>query len=147
MLKCNRLLQASLYPEGYCATSTPLYLKMSTIRLLLLHGLSGSTASPITTTSNTSIPISLSERSIWDILWSCLATMFTVTWVSVHPNAPSLEEPSYVIFRRRVFLMSIALLAPELMVLWAFKQWKGAKMIRDVVNGSLPESRKPPSSL
>ena len=86
-------------------------------------------------------------RSTPEIIWTCLATTFICTWVSVHPNAPSLEEPGYVIFRRRVFLMSIALLAPELMVLWAFKQWKGAKMIRDVVNGSLPESRKPPSSL
>ena len=27
-------------------------------------------------------------RTVWDILWSCLATTFAVTWVSVHPNVP-----------------------------------------------------------
>ena len=78
-------------------------------------------------------------RSVWDVLWSCLATTFVVTWVSVHPNVPFLEESSWSITKRRIFLMGLALLAPEVMIMWAFKQWRGAVMITDFVNRAKPE--------
>ena len=73
-------------------------------------------------------------RTVWDILWSCLATTFAVTWVSVHPNVPRLEETSWMVLKRRMFLMVLALLAPEVMIMWAFKQWRGAVMIKEIVN-------------
>ena len=79
-------------------------------------------------------------RTVWDILWSCLATTFAVTWVSVHPNVPFLEETNWMVLKRRIFLMVLALLAPEVMIMWAFKQWKGAVMIADMINKAKPES-------
>ena len=79
-------------------------------------------------------------RSVWDILWSCLATTFAVTWVSVHPNVPFLEETSWIVLKRRIFLMVLALLAPEVMIMWAFKQWRGAVMIKEIINKARPES-------
>lgn len=60
-----------------------------------------------------------SARTVPDVLWSCLATM---TWVSVHPNVALLDETDYSVLKRRVFLMLLALIAPEILVLWAFKQ-------------------------
>jgi hypothetical protein len=27
-------------------------------------------------------------RTIWNIVWSCLVTIFSCTWVAVHPNIP-----------------------------------------------------------
>ena len=27
-------------------------------------------------------------RTIWNIIWSCLVTIFSCTWVAVHPNVP-----------------------------------------------------------
>lgn len=80
------------------------------------------------------------ERTIWDIIWSCLATTFAVTWVSVHPNLPWLEEKRGVILKRRAFLMCLALLAPEVMIMWAFKQWRGAAMILKAINRARPNS-------
>ena len=80
------------------------------------------------------------ERTVWDILWSCLATTLAVTWVSVHPNVPFLEETSWTVLNRRIFLMVLALLAPEVMIMWAFKQWKGAVMITETINKARPES-------
>ena len=77
---------------------------------------------------------------MWDILWSCLATTFAVTWVSVHPNVPWLEETSWMVLKRRMFLMVLALLAPEVMIMWAFKQWRGAVMIKELVNKAKPET-------
>ena len=79
-------------------------------------------------------------RTVWNILWSCLATTFSVTWVSVHPNVPFLEETNWMVMKRRIFLMVLALLAPELMIMWAFKQWRGAVMIKEIVNRARPES-------
>lgn len=120
-----------------------------------LYRLYGTTAAPVSPLScfpeprgyETSIltrddcPACLCDlRSVWDIVWSCLATTFAVTWVSVHPNVPFLEETSWMVRRRRIFLMCLALLAPEVMILWAFKQWRGAAVIRETVNKSLPES-------
>ena len=88
-------------------------------------------------------PISTDDcnnRTIWNILWSCLATTFTCTWLSVHPNVPFKNEGKWAILGRRLFLMFFSILAPEVMVMWAFKQWRGAVMIKEIVNKAKPES-------
>ena len=77
-----------------------------------------------------------SSRTVWGIVWNCLATTFATTWVSVHPNVPFLQENDWSILRRRIFLMFLSLLAPEVMIVWAFKQWRGAVMIRELVNNA-----------
>lgn len=79
-------------------------------------------------------------RTVLDILWSCLATTFACTWVSVHPNVPFRGEGEWMLRFRRVYLMFFSILAPEFMILWAFKQWRGAVMIREAVNGALLEA-------
>lgn len=78
-------------------------------------------------------------RTTWNILSSCLATTFACTWVSVHPNVPFLGESKWSILKRRAFLMFFSLLAPEVMIMWAFKQWRGAILIRDAINTARPE--------
>ena len=93
-------------------------------------------------------PISTDDcnnRTIWNILWSCLATTFTCTWLSVHPNVPFKNEGKWAILGRRLFLMFFSILAPEVMVMWAFKQWRGAVKIKEVVNDANPESCMCPS--
>ena len=77
-------------------------------------------------------------RTVWNILWSCLATTFACSWVSVHPNVPFKNEGRWEILSRRVFLMFFSILAPEIMVMWSFKQWRGAVMIRELVNHAKP---------
>ncbi|PPQ90883.1 hypothetical protein CVT25_007353 [Psilocybe cyanescens] len=68
-------------------------------------------------------------RSIWDILWSCLATIFACTWVSVHPNSPGPQDGRMRIILTRVELMIWAMLIPEIIIYWAFKQWLGARQL------------------
>lgn len=36
--------------------------------------------------------------------------------------------------------MFFSVFAPEFMVMWAFKQWRGAVMIRETINEAFPES-------
>lgn len=92
------------------------------------------------------IPYELQSRTILDILWSCLVTTFACTWVCVHPNVPLRKEDSWTILRRRAFLMFFSIIAPEFMVIWAFKQWRGARMITEAVNGAFPDSRTYPDA-
>ena len=62
-------------------------------------------------------------RTIWNIVWSCLVTIFGCTWVAMHPNIPNAEENW---FTRRLQLMAMALIAPELVILWAMRQYFSA---------------------
>ena len=122
---------------------------LTVLLLVFLCRRYGTIAAPITVTeSGPPIHIFIRDdstdtdagRTVWDILWSCLATTFAVTWVSVHPNVPFLEETSWMVLKRRVFLMVLALLAPEVMIMWAFKQWRGAVMMKEMVNKAKPDS-------
>ena len=72
------------------------------------------------------------QRSIWDILWSCLATIFACSWVSIHPNIPGPDESSWRIFLRRLELMFWAVVAPEMIITWALRQWFGARHLENL---------------
>lgn len=61
-------------------------------------------------------------RTLSTIIVSCLATLAACTWVSVHPNIPDFREGQLVLFLRRFRLMVLALVAPEVIVLWALRQ-------------------------
>ncbi|KAK0436660.1 uncharacterized protein EV420DRAFT_235105 [Desarmillaria tabescens] len=65
-------------------------------------------------------------RTVWSILWSCTATIFACTWVSVHPNVPGPKLIAHGWFVRgmqRLKLMLLAIFCPEAMIIWAFRQW------------------------
>jgi len=69
------------------------------------------------------------DRTVWSIVWSCLATLFACSWVAVHPNVPRATDSEALILGRRLAMMGYMLLAPELVILWAAKQYFSAKEI------------------
>ncbi|KAF7356065.1 hypothetical protein MVEN_00936300 [Mycena venus] len=69
-------------------------------------------------------------RKLFDIVWGCLATIFACTWVSVHPNVPPPDQSGLVLFWRRLKMMLIGIIAPEIMVGFAARQFFGARMLR-----------------
>jgi len=73
------------------------------------------------------------KRSLYKIVWSCVLTTIICAWVSVHPNVP----PSGYLrgLRRRMAMMIWTIIAPELILAWAVRQWFAAWEIRDSVNG------------
>lgn len=89
------------------------------------------TAFDIATTASTG---ACTVRSLWDILWTCLATTFACTWVSVHPNIPFLRGGGLSMGRQRFYLTFISLVAPEIMLYWALKQYLSALVIAKTVN-------------
>ncbi|KAG1794773.1 uncharacterized protein HD556DRAFT_1269671 [Suillus plorans] len=79
-------------------------------------------------TLDVSDPLSYSNtRSLWDIIWSCAATLFACTWSAVHPNIPGMDERKFAVYSRRLGIMMMALIAPELMVTWATIQYIAAR--------------------
>jgi len=69
------------------------------------------------------------DRTVWSIVWSCLATLFACSWVAVHPNIPRSTDSEALILGRRLATMGYMLLAPELVIFWAAQQHFSANEI------------------
>ncbi|KAJ6536478.1 hypothetical protein DFH09DRAFT_992490 [Mycena vulgaris] len=84
--------------------------------------------------SSSSCPNAEHCRTTWNILWSCLATIFSCTWVAIHPNIlrPVNTREMWLVQRwwhylweflsNRMLLFIIALLVPEYILAWAIRQ-------------------------
>ncbi|KAJ7831569.1 hypothetical protein B0H13DRAFT_2431488 [Mycena leptocephala] len=103
--------------------------------LILVHFLSrnGSAAPVLHTLNDRSSTDSCDDinncRKLFDIVWGCLATIFACTWVSVHPNVPAPNQSLLVLFWRRLKMMLIAVIAPEIMVGFAARQFFAARVL------------------
>ena len=83
-------------------------------------------------------------RTIWNIVWSCLATIFSCTWVAVHPNVPCpkkrkangwiekyIRNPLLSFMEHRLPLFICALLVPEYVLAWSIRQFFVARKIAE----------------
>ncbi|KDR72565.1 hypothetical protein GALMADRAFT_126164 [Galerina marginata CBS 339.88] len=75
------------------------------------------------------------QRTVWDILWNCLVTIFVCSWISVHPNLPAPGDSWGKVALRRLELMFWALISPEMIILWAMRQWFGARNLARLYRG------------
>ncbi|KAF9542535.1 hypothetical protein CPC08DRAFT_650151 [Agrocybe pediades] len=74
-------------------------------------------------------PIFGNDRSIFDLIWSCLTTVVACSWVSVHPNMPGSNESFARTHIRHLAYLFWAVIAPEAVIFWAAKQWFGARQL------------------
>ena len=83
-------------------------------------------------------------RSIWNIVWSCLVTIFSCTWVTIHPNIPCPKKREASSWIERCILNPLrsfaehhlplfvcALFVPEYVLAWAIRQFL---CIREIAN-------------
>ncbi|KAG1721790.1 hypothetical protein EDB19DRAFT_2044233, partial [Suillus lakei] len=70
---------------------------------------------------------SCNTRTLWDILLTCVSTLFACTWTAIHTNIPGMDEGRVAITFRRLFLTVAALIAPELIISWATRQFFSAR--------------------
>ncbi|PBK80272.1 hypothetical protein ARMGADRAFT_1020976 [Armillaria gallica] len=66
------------------------------------------------------------QRTVWNITWSCLSTIFACTWLAVHPNVPGRNittKGAISCAIEKVKIMAITILAPEVIVGWAAEQF------------------------
>ena len=66
-------------------------------------------------------------RGTMDIIWSCASTIFICVWVMLHLNIPAEKDGEVTRFLRKLKWFVLALLAPELLMLFAGGQWASAK--------------------
>ncbi|KAG2117515.1 hypothetical protein BD769DRAFT_1778026 [Suillus cothurnatus] len=80
------------------------------------------------TTLDDSYPPSCSNtRSLWEIIWSCAATLFACTWTAIHLNIPGMDEGKFSVLSRRLGFMMMVLIIPELIITWATCQFLSAR--------------------
>ncbi|KAJ3570429.1 hypothetical protein NP233_g4405 [Leucocoprinus birnbaumii] len=65
-------------------------------------------------------------RTMQQIILSCLATIFACTWVSLHPNVPDPDNTGWENFSMRLRTVFWAIIGPEFVTIWAFRQRIGA---------------------
>jgi len=73
-------------------------------------------------------------RTLFGIIWSCLSTTILCAWTAVHPNVP--PQSKWQARWNRLELMFWMIVAPELVLAWAVRQFFAAKEIRDAYNNS-----------
>ena len=85
-------------------------------------------------------------RTRFDIIWTCASTLFICTWVAIHPNIPPRDEGPVRSLWRRIKLMLWTLLVPELVLIWAYKQWAAARYYGELFKGEIYLFRCPSGS-
>ena len=67
------------------------------------------------------------RRGTIDIIWASTSTIFVSVWVMLHLNVPAEKDGYWRILARKTKWFTMAMLAPELMMLFAGGQWAAAK--------------------
>lgn len=80
-------------------------------------------------------------RSTPEIIWACLSVIFACTWTAVHPNVYGYRSTFWQRTRRRALLFVLALLVPEVNLVWSVKQWLGAREITKRMRPSVPQGK------
>ncbi|TFK63983.1 hypothetical protein BDN72DRAFT_826105, partial [Pluteus cervinus] len=79
------------------------------------------------------------ERTMLSIVRSCLLTIGACVYRAIHQNIP---DPKASWWKRQAIRAKItlyALMAPEMVIYWAMRQWFGAKEVADQVNEVKPK--------
>ena len=66
-------------------------------------------------------------RGTWDILYSCLFTLLLCVYTAIHLNMPPPDDTKFAFWRRKTTSVAIAVFAPEIVVVNAFRQWRVAR--------------------
>jgi len=80
-----------------------------------------------TATSTSGWTASPNGRGTFDIIISCLFTIFLCCWTSVCPNLPALSDGKWTQFRDKFDLACIGLLGPEFLMGIAIAQRNSAR--------------------
>ncbi|OJJ06494.1 hypothetical protein ASPVEDRAFT_56117 [Aspergillus versicolor CBS 583.65] len=72
-----------------------------------------------------------SDRSSWDIVWTCLTTIFACTWTILHQNVPPRSASENLVTAIKLVRWTMTFLAPELLFLVALNElWSARSLAR-----------------
>jgi hypothetical protein len=69
------------------------------------------------------------SRSAWDILWTCLSTIFACTWTRLHLDVPPRNVSVARCTINNIYVWVLTILAPEITFLRATSQLDDAKAL------------------
>lgn len=72
---------------------------------------------------------SCNARTLWDIISSCLLTLFACTWTAIHMDIPGMNEGVVAVAVRRLLFMVGAIFGPEFVIAWAAWQLLHARQV------------------
>ncbi|KAJ7751660.1 hypothetical protein B0H16DRAFT_823481 [Mycena metata] len=75
-------------------------------------------------------------RTLFDIIWGCLVTIFACTWVALHQNVPDPKLGWFSLLMRKLRMMLVTIIAPEVVVGFAARQLVSARWISKEFNVS-----------
>ena len=67
------------------------------------------------------------QRGTIDIIWNCLTTIAICCWAMIHLNVPAKTDSFWTLSLRKTKWLLLALMAPELVMLFACGQWASAQ--------------------
>ncbi|TFK70477.1 hypothetical protein BDN72DRAFT_535845 [Pluteus cervinus] len=79
------------------------------------------------------------DRTLVDIVRSCILTIFACVYTALHPNIPDPKANDWQRFLGRLKMSFYMLIAPEAVIWWAMRQWYGARLTADLANLANPE--------
>lgn len=120
--------RVSLYTPHLMAIALVSLTLTAVVRAAPLHSYSLARASPLQL--NASRDSSCTDcRTNWEVVYSCLSTLFTCIWISIHPNIPAqninLRHPRLDSARLAV----LSLIFPEVLVAVAAVQFLAARRL------------------
>jgi hypothetical protein len=72
-------------------------------------------------------------RSTSDLVLSCLSTITLCTWFTAHPNVCRYKSPWTQRLLAKLGLFVLSLFVPELVMMFACRQWLGARHIAEKI--------------
>ncbi|KAG2118295.1 hypothetical protein DEU56DRAFT_918909 [Suillus clintonianus] len=79
-----------------------------------------------TATSDSPEAPSFTNRTLWNIIFTSVLTLFSCIYGAIHPNIPSPKDSPFRILWRRLGIIIMALIFPDLIATWAMRQWISA---------------------
>jgi hypothetical protein len=64
-----------------------------------------------------------------------MVTLFACIWVAIHPNVPAFKDGTLAKLIQRVKLLLTAVIAPEIIIMFAMRQWVCARQAMESVFG------------
>ncbi|EIW76460.1 hypothetical protein CONPUDRAFT_64010, partial [Coniophora puteana RWD-64-598 SS2] len=80
-------------------------------------------------------------RSLWTIVSTCLLTVFACVYTAVHHNVPSPYDRRLRLIFRTVWTIMCGIGTPELIVVWAARQWISARYFTKEMNQWLSDEK------
>ncbi|KAG1732859.1 uncharacterized protein EDB91DRAFT_1057787 [Suillus paluster] len=87
------------------------------------------TTNPNFTSDGSAASSCANYRTLWSIVLTCALTVFACTYSAIHPNIPSPKDSPVRVLLLHLGIMVAALLVPELLAVWALRQWLWARHI------------------